>query len=140
MSFSSKPSPWIFMSWIKPPSSLRLPAQCLGSLLPKLLATKSKKSLQNRNDQKQSAVILPFLAYAPWQRGNRKESLKDASCKPCPASFPQFQMEAPHAPCGGSLGGLNCLLLLVFRVAQSPGSAAFRGKTVTILQFMQVLE
>lgn len=60
VSFSSKPSPWIFMSWIKPPSSLRLPAQRLGKLLPNLLATKAKKTLQNTDDQKQSAVMLPF--------------------------------------------------------------------------------
>lgn len=135
ISFSSKPSPWIFMSWIKPPSSLQLPAQCLGNLLPKLLATKAKKPLQNRDDQKQSAVILLFLAYAPWQHGNRKNSLKDVSCKPCPASFPQFQMESPPRS-RGKLEILNCLLLL----ALSPGSAAFRGKTITILQFMQVFE
>lgn len=64
--------------------------------------------------------------------------MKDASCKPCPASFPQIQMEAPHTP-GGRLEVLNFLLLLFFHVAPSPCTAAFRGKTVTIVQFIGCL-
>lgn len=94
LSFSSKPSPRIFMSWIKPPSFLQLPAQCLGSLLPNLMAIKAKKTLQNTDDQKQRAVMLPFLAYAPWQHVCAKDSSKES----CPASFPpKFRWKPPGA-------------------------------------------
>lgn len=97
VSFSSKPFPWIFVSWIKPPSFLQLPAQCLGNLLPNLLVTMAKKTLQNTDDQKQSAVMLLLLAYAPWQHVSATGSSKEASCKSCPARFPPLQMEALHA-------------------------------------------
>lgn len=133
VSFSSKPCPRIFMSWIKPPSFLQLPAQCLGNLLPNLLATKAKKTLQNTDDQKQSAVMLPFLAYAPWQHVSAKDSPKEAFCKSCPASFPpkfrwkppmlRVQVEGSVKPWQGSRESFSLrirLLLLVFHAAQSP--------------------
>lgn len=100
--FSSKPSPWIPMSWIKPPSCLQLPAQGLGNLLPSLLATKARKSLQNTGEQQQSAVMLPFLAYAPWQCVSAKDSSKEASCESCPASSPPGTDGSP--PCSGLKG------------------------------------
>lgn len=89
------------MSWIKPPSFLQLPAQRLGNLLPNLPATKAKKTLQNTDDQKQSAVMLPFLAYAPWQHLSAKDSSKEASCKSCPASFPPNSDGNPPPPRSG---------------------------------------
>lgn len=143
------------MSWIKPPSFLQLPAQRLGNLLPNLLATKAKKTLQNTDDQKQSAVMLPFLAYAPWQHLSAKDSSKEASCKSCPASFPpksdgnpptlRVEVEGSVKLWQGSRESFSLGIASIFwssvRLNRCrPGSASFCGKNVAILQFAQAFE
>lgn len=145
------------MSWIKPPSFLQLPAQRLGNLLPNLPAPKAKKTLQNTDDQKQSAVMLPFLAYAPWQHLSAKDSSKEASCKSCPASFPpnsdgtppthtlRVEVEGSVKLWQGSRESFSLGIASIFWSSLPlnrcrPGSASFWGKTVPILRFAQAFE
>ena len=92
VSCSSKPSPWIFMFWLKPPSFLQLSAQCLGNLLPNLLATKAKKTLQNTDDQKQ---CLPFSHMLPGSMLALRTPRRRLPASPAPPALPQVSDGTP---------------------------------------------